>query len=339
MSKPKNKDEYRKEMAEAFARVLEEKGLSWKKEWRGTGGGAPHNAITKANYRGSNAFWLKLVSVMKGYTDPRWVTMVQIMDNDAKYHPRQKWHLKAGSKATYVEYWYPFDLKEKKALTWEQYKQEIQDGRREDEFKLSTRYTPVFNACDVEGMPELPAPEQTPGIAIDTLVSRLSVGMGVPIYLDGGDEAYYSPHKDEIHLPALGSFKNNYAFNATALHELSHSTGHPSRLNRMQGGFFGSSQYAYEELVAEMCSCFMGYGLEAEASSEHLDNHKAYVQSWIQAIREKPETLIKAIRDAQGAASFMDWKAGLISEKEYEAGKDKTFEVKVKEVRSRDDAR
>ena len=276
---------------------------------------------------------------MKGYTDPRWVTMVQIMDSDAKYHPKQKWHLKAGSKATYVEYWYPFDLKEKKALTWEQFKEEIKNGRKEDEFKLSTRYTPVFNACDVEGMPELPAPEQTEGIAIDTLVSRLSVGMGVPIYLDGGDEAYYSPHKDEIHLPALGSFKNNYAFNATALHELSHSTGHPSRLNRIQGGFFGSSQYAYEELVAEMCSCFMGYGLEAEASSEHLENHKAYVQSWIQAIREKPETLIKAIRDAQCAASFMDWKAGLISEKEYEAEKAKTFEVKIRDARDRDDAR
>jgi antirestriction protein ArdC len=163
--------------------------------------------------------------------------------------------------------------------------------------------------------------------------------MGVPIYLDGGDEAYYSPQKDEIHLPSLGSFESNYAFNATALHELSHSTGHPSRLNRIQSSFFGSSQYAYEELVAEMCSCFMGYGLEADASSEHLDNHKAYVQSWIQTIREKPETLIRAIRDAQGAASFMDWKAGLITEKEYETEKAKTFEVKVKDARDREGAR
>ena len=101
MSRPKNKDEYRKEMAEAFARVLEEKGLEWKKEWRGSGGAAPHNAITKACYRGSNAFWLKLVSVMKGYHDPRWVTMVQIMDNGSKYHPKEKWHLKAGSSRDY----------------------------------------------------------------------------------------------------------------------------------------------------------------------------------------------------------------------------------------------
>ncbi len=330
MSRPKNKEEYRQEMAEAFANVLEEKGLEWRKEWAGSGGGAPHNGITKACYRGSNAFWLSLVSMMKGYSDPRWVTMVQIMDKDSKYHPKEKWHLKAGSKATYVEYWYPFDLKDKKALTWEQYKQEIQSGRREDEFKLSTRYTAVFNACDVEGMPEIKEPKNE-DIRMDEMVQKLSEGMGVQILLDGGDQAYYSPHQDQIHLPTPGSFENEYAFNATALHELSHSTGHPSRLNRPMSGFFGTSQYAYEELVAEMCSCFMGFDLQAQASSSHIDNHKAYVQSWIQAIREKPETLIKAIKDAQAAANYMDWKAGLITDKEYELAKSSVMEVRQKE--------
>lgn len=331
MSRPKNKDEYRQEMAEAFAHVLEEKGLEWRKEWTGTGGSAPHNGITKACYRGSNAFWLSLVAMMKGYSDPRWVTMVQIMDKDSKYHPKEKWHLKAGSKATYVEYWYPFDLKDKKALTWEQYKQEIQNGRREDEFKLSTRYTAVFNACNVEGMPEITQEPENTDIQMDEMVQKLSEGMGVQILLDGGDQAYYSPHQDQIHLPTPGSFENEYAFNATALHELSHSTGHPSRLNRPMSGFFGTSQYAYEELVAEMCSCFMGFDLHAEASASHIDNHKAYVQSWIQAIREKPETLIKAIKDAQAAASYMDWKAGLITDKEYEKAKGSVMEIRQKE--------
>lgn len=330
MSRPKNKDEYRQEMAEAFAHVLEEKGLEWRKEWTGTGGSAPHNGITKACYRGSNAFWLSLVAMMKGYSDPRWVTMVQIKDKDSKYHPKEKWHLKAGSKATYVEYWYPFDLKDKKALTWDQYKQEIQSGRWEDEFKLSTRYTAVFNACDVEGMPEIKEPENE-DIQMDEMVQKLSEGMGVQILLDGGGRAYYSPHQDQIHLPTPGSFETEYAFNATALHELSHSTGHPSRLNRPMTGFFGTSQYAYEELVAEMCSCFMGFDLHAEASAGHIDNHKAYVQSWIQAIREKPETLIKAIKDAQAAASYMDWKVGLITDKEYEKAKGSVMEIRQKE--------
>ena len=110
MSRPQNKNEYREELAESFANILEEKGLNWKKEWRGAGGGAPFNGITKANYKGCNSFWLSLVSMMRGYNDPRWVTMVQIMDNDKKYHPGEKWHLKKGSTASYVEYWYPFDL-------------------------------------------------------------------------------------------------------------------------------------------------------------------------------------------------------------------------------------
>ena len=337
MSKPMNKDEYRREMAEAFANVLEEKGLEWRKEWMGTGGGAPHNGITKACYRGSNAFWLSLVAMMKGYNDPRWVTMIQIMDKDSKYHPKEKWHLKAGSKATYVEYWYPFDLRNKKALTWDQYKDALKTGRRPEEFKLSTRYTAVFNACDIEGMPEIKT-IQNDDVRVDEMVRILSENMGVPIFLDGGDRAYYSPHQDQIHLPSPASFESEYAFNATALHELSHSTGHPVRLNRPQGSMFGSGEYAYEELIAEMCSCFMGFDLQAEASTSHIENHKAYVQSWVQAIREKPETLIRAIRDAQAAANYMDWKAGLITDKEYEAASEKTFEVRIRE-RDRADSR
>ena len=138
MERPKNKEEYRAEMAEAFTKVLEEKGLFWRKEWTGKGGGAPHNGVTKALYRGCNAFWLSLIAMAKGYTDPRWVTMHQIMDENKKYHPNEKWHLKKGSKATYVEYWFPYDVKNKKAMTWDEYHKDIADGRSEKEFTLST---------------------------------------------------------------------------------------------------------------------------------------------------------------------------------------------------------
>ena len=136
-----------------------------------------------------------------------------------------------------------------------------------------------------------------------------------------------------IHLPKPENFTGTYAYNATALHELSHSTGHPSRLNRPQGGFFGSEEYAYEELVAEMCSCFMGVNLSTEATPEHIENHKAYVQSWIKEIRDKPESLIRAIKDAQQAASYMDMKAGLISEKEYEKIEQSVLVVYMKKER------
>lgn len=310
------KDEFRTQMAETFANILEEKGLSWRKEWTGIGGGAPHNAITRANYRGINAFWLSLVALSKGYSDPRWVTMVQIMDRDGKYHPKEQWHLKAGSKASHVEYWFQFDTKSRKALTWEAYRNELRKGRKESEFRLLSKYTPVFNAADVEGMPEIELARNTE-VSIDDIVQKLSNNMSVPILLDGGDRAYYAPYHDKIHLPSPESFENEYAFNATALHELAHSTGHPSRLNRARDGVYGLESYAYEELIAEMCSCFMGYGLSAQPTENHIENHKAYVQNWISAIRNKPEALVFAIKEAQRAANYMDWKAGLLTDMEY----------------------
>ena len=333
MPRPKNKDEYRAELAETFAHILEEQGLNWKKEWHGQGINAPYNAVTKAHYRGINAFWLSLVSMAQGYTDPRWVTMVQIMDNDGKYHPKESWHLKKGSKAAYVEYWYPYDLKEKKAITWKQYKDALRDGRTEAEFKLSSRYYAVFNAENVEGMPPLEVKQVQP-VPIDQLVQTLSQNMGVPVYTDGGDRAYYSPGKDEIHLPKPESFFSEYAFNSTALHELAHSTGHASRLNRDLSGGFGSQAYAYEELVAEMCSAFMSVDLAAEAAPEHIENHKAYVQSWIQAIREKPETLVKAIKDAQEAAVYMDSQAELIPEEENRKIMESAMEISEDKIRA-----
>lgn len=188
----------------------------------------------------------------------------------------------------------------------------------------------MFNASEVEGMPELEQPPLA-DIAEDELIRMLSEGMGVEILNDGGDRAYYSPSQDKIHLPLAGVFSSEYAYNATALHELSHATGHPDRLKRPQNAFFGTGQYAYEELVAEMCSCFMGVNLNAELTPEHLENHKAYVQSWIESIKEKPDTLVKAIKDAQNAANYMDYKAGLISEKEYDSLMGSTMEIKQKE--------
>ena len=331
MKRPKNKEEYRQRLAESFAQVLEEKGLDWKKEWGG-GSAAPMNAVTKARYRGTNAFGLALISMINGYDDPRWVTMVQIMDQKGAYHPKEKWHLKAGTEATYVEYWFPFDVKKKKALTWEEHAEELKNGRNETEFVLSARYTAVFNASQVEGMPELPARGKQ-DISPDDLLMKLSKNMGVPILNDGGDGAFYSPSEDKIHLPVPESFYSEYAYNSTALHELAHATGHATRLNRSFVGLFGTPEYAYEELIAEITSALMGTDLSTEAESEHVKNHKAYVQNWISVIRNKPEMLAKAIKEAQTAACFLDWKAELITEQEYqkEVGMMKTIQVRERE--------
>ena len=97
----------------------------------------------------------------------------------------------------------------------------VKNGRNEKEFTLATRYTVVFNAQEVEGMPELQV-EHYSEITMDELVQKLSEGMGVEIMTDGGDRAYYSLSQDKIHLPTPESFHSEYAFNATALHEEAH---------------------------------------------------------------------------------------------------------------------
>ena len=111
------------------------------------------------------------------------------------------------------------------------------------------------------------------------------------------------------------------------MHELAHATGHVSRLARKQTGSFGSPDYAYEELIAEMTSCFMAAAIEAEPTEEHITNHKAYVQNWLFEIRKDPDILVKAIKEAQDAASYMDWKAELITEQEYRKIKGSAVEV------------
>lgn len=330
MAKPKNKDEFRAEVANAFANILEEKGLEWRKEWSGkaNGGSMPYNAVTKAHYKGINAFWLSFVAMAKGYSDPRWATMVQIMDSKGYYH-KDKWHLKAGSKATYVEYWYQYDLLQHKALTWDQYHTEIQNGRPESEFLLTSRYSAVFNGSQIEGLPELPKVQTVEAeVTADELIQKISTGMGVPILNDGGDRAFYSPMQDKIHLPRGEDFESEYAYNSTALHELSHASGHPSRLNRLSLAAFGTEKYAFEELIAEMSAAFLGSELSMQPSAKHLENHKAYVQGWCKAIREKPEMLAKAIKEAQTAASYMELKAGLITEREFQSVKGSAAEVK-----------
>ena len=168
-------------------------------------------------------------------------------------------------------------------------------------------------------MPPLPKYENL-SIKQEELVDKVSENMGVPIYFDGGDRAFYSPSEDAIHVPEPSCFESSYAYNSTVMHELAHSTGHSSRLNRNLTNVFDSNEYAFEELIAEITSCFMSaeFNGEESISKSHMDNHKAYIKSWINAIKDKPETLINAIKEAQTAAAYMEYTAELIDDVEYE---------------------
>ena len=294
------------QLAEQFLHILEEEKLDWKKEWSGLSG-RPYNPVSKTVYHGSNYFSLLLTSMAKGYQDPRWCTFAQIKE--------QGWTLKAGKgQSAKIEFWYPYDREQKKAISWQEFREA--GGQINDRYQLFSRVYSVYNGDMIVGIPKLEVTQNE--IQPVELVDTISRNMGVPISYHQTARAFYRPIEDRIYLPYRQQFNSEYAYASTALHELSHATGAEHRLNRKQGGEFGTEPYAYEELVAEISSCFLSSELPIGQTEEHLQNHKAYVQSWIQGIKEQPEALFRAVKDAEQAAVYLEYHGGLITLEEYQ---------------------
>lgn len=296
--------EFRKSVADMFVKGLSEEGLNWKQGWATTG--ELRNAVSNRHYRGLNEFYLKLVSMVHGYKDPRWMTFNQIRD--------EGYHLEKGSKGAKVEYWFPFDTIKKKGVSFEEKERLIKEGeRKKEDFSLVAKYYTVFNGDNISGLPEIELPKNE--IEPSVVLEQISRGMNVEIYNDGEDRAFYRPSTDDIHLPLPEVFSSDNEYNAVAFHELGHATGHESRLNRDQSGVFGTSAYAKEELVAEITSAFMAETTGINLEDINMENHKAYVNGWITSIEDDPEYLMKAISQAHDAADYMQQ---FISEKEIE---------------------
>ena len=128
---------------------------------------------------------------------------------------------------------------------------------------------------------------------------------GANIAHDQADRAFYSRSQDSIHLPPKDAFKDAAGYYGTALHELAHWTGHPSRLDRStltESYRFGDVNYAKEELRAELASVF----LAAQRGIPHdPEQHAAYVNSWIGALKRDKNEIFRAAHDASKATDFI----------------------------------
>lgn len=300
--------EFRAELAQMFIAALEEQQLSWKQGWQGIGFKAPVNFANGTRYKGINRLYLSLCMMKYGWSDYRFMTFNQIKSKG--------WRFRAGAKGCKVEYWMPFDFKKKKVITWTEYHELLEKAQEEkntEDIKVGmvAKYYNVFNGMFIDGISPLDSVIVNENVKSDEIIEKISAGLGVKIINDGGNKAYYSPSEDRIHLPLVTSFYSDYDYNSTALHELAHSTGAKQRLNRNLTGGFGSESYAKEELVAEITSSFMGIYLQGEGQKSDFNNHVAYVQGWIQSIKEKPSTLFEAIKLAEKATQYMEQAAGL----------------------------
>ncbi len=244
---------------------------------------APRNLISRKPYRGVNVF---LLSAMR-YTSSWWLTFNQAKGLGGS--------VKKGEKSTPVVFYKVYDDKVVNPKT----------GKADKRFVL--RFYNVFNALQCEGITVPPEPmgrEFAPLQECEHIVDRY-IGRGPPV-THGGHQAAYSPTLDVIHMPPKDSFESPEAYYATRFHEMVHSTGHPSRLDRegiAKFDGFGSHQYSFEELVAECGSAFLCG--EAGILNTTLDNSVAYIGSWIKKLQSEPKWVVQAGGKAAAAADYI----------------------------------
>lgn len=283
-------------LIDSYIHALSENQIPWVKGWKAD---QNQNAISKHVYKGMNAFILNIAQEINGYKDPRWCTFKQAT--------KKNWKIKKGSKGIPVEFWAFYH--NKKAYTAEEVKKMMEENPdlSAHDFKLRSRISYVFNMEQMENVQEKDLyvlPKQDTQFRdnefIENVIHKMNVG-----YREGGANAYYSPKRDEVTIPPKETFYSEYAYNSTRLHELCHATGHPSRLNRDMVHPFGSLEYAKEELRAEISASFLMQDCQLDWDSHHIDNHKAYIQSWIKVLKEEPQELFKAIHDATTIADYV----------------------------------
>jgi antirestriction protein ArdC len=285
------KRDHRQEVTDSIVKMLEAGVAPWQKPWQATG--MPFNPTTDKAYRGGNAVHLLATAIQRGYDDPRWMTYKQAAQNG--------YQVKQGEKGTHIEFW---DVKEKDRGKDEQAGDQAEKDQRETERRLIHRIYTVFNAKQIEGVPAY-EPKGRSTFEAAAAGERILDSSGARISHDQTDKAFYSRSTDSIHLPPKEAFADGAGYYGTALHELAHWTGHPDRLNRPtlnEAYRFGDTNYAKEELRAELASVF----LAAELGVPHDPaNHAAYVGSWITALKEDKNEIFRAAHDAAAAADFV----------------------------------
>ena len=282
----------RKLLVDAVLSNLEKGTGLWEQGW--SGGSAPVSAITGKQYNGVNRVFLLLASMEKGYSDNRWLTYKQMEDKGWHFKTDEEGKSLGKGAGVAIEY---FELRDKET------KQPF--DRHENVYPLR-KYYRVFNGDVIEGIPERKRAEHDPAgqnARAEALIGFWSDTESPIRY--GGSTAYYSPKSDEIHLPQKEDFVDMPEYYSTALHEIGHRTGHEKRLNRSLSADRSSSEYAAEELRAEIASMFLEQDLGVAVKDKHIENNSAYIAAWKSSIKEDPNILFKAIADAERITKFV----------------------------------
>lgn len=273
---------------------LEAGRVPWVQPWGTTAAKAPlampRNASTSRQYSGINVLILWGAVIEHGFPGQSWLTFRQALALGGNVRKGER-----GTTVVYADRFVPDDEKRRAR----------EAGEEAQAIPFLKRFT-VFNTAQCENLPEgiaAAVPPPPPGL-IEPRVEALIRATGVDFRI-GGNRAFYVPALDYVQVPPPQAYFEPINWHRTALHELGHATGHPSRLGRDMTGSFGTKKYAFEELVAEMNAAFCCASLGIVPTVRHAD----YIGSWLEVLREDNRAIVRAASQASKAA---DWLLGFV---------------------------
>jgi antirestriction protein ArdC len=278
VSTPKQHASVYEIVTEQVIKQLESGVVPWRKPWRTE---MPCNLVSGKAYRGMNVFLLG----SRGYASRYWLTFNQANKLGG--------HVKRGEQSSIVTFWHIGEEKIKA------------DGSKARPFLL--RYYRVFNLTQTEGIAEkLGLASASPRVpSIEGCEAILAEMPNAP-KMEQSSAAWYRPSTDSVGMPARGLFASAEEYYSTLFHELTHSTGHASRIGR-EGieilNTFGSESYSKEELVAEMGAAML-CGVTGLAPAT-LQNSAAYLKTWIERLKSDSRLLVSAASAAQKASDYI----------------------------------
>lgn len=267
-------------VTEKIISQLESGVIPWQRPWKVE---APANLVSGKEYRGINVFLL----ATQGYGSRYWLSAKQVGDLGGTIKP--------GQRSSLVTYWRVGDKKIVKDA----------DGHERISRPFLLRYYNVFNVEQTDLAAKLNLGGSVRASDIEA-AEKIVAGMPQRPRITQEHQAFYRPSTDTVGMPAKAAFRSMESYYATLFHELTHSTGHESRIGRdgiEKLNTFGSESYSKEELVAELGAAMLS-GV-AGISPAVIDNNAAYLQSWIKVLKGDSRMIVSAASAAQKAADFI----------------------------------
>ena len=278
------------EITDTIIAQLEAGRVPWVQPWSASSGGTllglPRNAATGRAYTGINVLILWNAVCQRSFSGQRWLTFRQALAVGGCVRKGER-----GTTVVFADRFTPEGERERAE----------RDGDAPGAIPFLKRFT-VFNREQCDGLPDdeetAPAPRAESAILpeVEALITASKADFRI-----GGSKAFYSPAHDFIQVPPPGAYFEAVNWHRTALHELSHWSGHPLRLARDLSGKFGSSDYGREELCAEISCAYVCAALGIVPTVRHAD----YIGAWLDIIREDNRAIIRAASAASKAADFL----------------------------------